>query len=58
MDNEINIYINKQKDLCDAEFKRYKKWLSYLRFPNLILIVLGSLLAFLGGALILKETNS
>ncbi len=40
---------------CAEQAQRYDKWLNYLKVPNIILVGLGSLLAFLGGAAIVAE---
>lgn len=42
---------------CNTESSEYTKWLSQLRLPNSILVGLGSLLAFLGGASLLADVG-
>ncbi len=43
---------------CQSESERYSRWLGILRVPNTVLTVGGSLLAFLGGATIIENSNT
>ena len=40
---------------CSAQAHKYESWLNILKVPNILLIGVGSLLAFVGGAAIVAE---
>jgi len=52
---DVETHVVKRIAECDSECARYTRWLSKLRLPNSVLVGLGSLLAFLGGAAMLAE---
>ena len=47
--------INNRIAQCSEKVNEYDRWLKLLRLPNLIFVIGGSLLAFIGGAAILNE---
>ena len=57
MSNAANVtsHIKTRIDECTKECANYTRWISRLRLPNIILVGLGSLLAFVGGAAVVTE---
>lgn len=52
---EIISSMKKRIQECERERDIYSAWLTKLRFPNLIFVGIGSLLAFFGGAATVTE---
>lgn len=40
---------------CEKKVDEYDRWLKILRYPNIVFVIGGSSLAFIGGAAILNE---
>ena len=53
----MNEIINSRITHCNEQVRQYDRWLKILKFPNMMFVIGGSLLAFIGGAAVLDKTN-